>query len=721
MPKRKSNSDPDQKFNPGSKRIKYSDNIDDFHSASTVHNYMLNDPILDYLELMKRTPKISGSKITRTKIIDMDNIVPELERDQGKELEEERDQEHDQEKERLPEASILGSDKPIPDSFFGFITDKGNKFEDRVMDIIKEKASRITNADGTQAEVRTISRSQQDIRNPEKYYETIQAMKDQVPIIYQGVLHGNENFKAFGSPDIMIRADIINLIVDTESLDSNAVQITAPNLGTDKFHYRIIDIKFCTLKLRADGRRLLNSGRMPANKGQIIVYNKLLGIVQGYTPTECYVLGRGWKFSSKGVISECLRCDERLGQIDLLEVDKEFPGKVDNALEWLGRLKKHGRNWKTHPTPSVPELFPNMSNHYDTGPNRELKVKIAESIDDITRLWYCGIKHRKKAHDKGIFRLTDPRLNTDILGLPKNTPRTNLIGKMLEFNQGKIGIGKEVIPEYIDNDVYDWQNPNRVEFFLDLESLSNIFDDLRNMPNRGGENIVFMLGLGVSIRTDELPAITPIPGMGRRKVKWEYYNFRIPELTEHFEFQIFDQMYNKIIEILDEHDQELADTNIYHWGAIEQYTIDRMYTKYYDKHDWEKLNLVDFNKVFKEEGILVKGVYGFGLKEIGKAMIKKGLIKLTSWESVSNGLDAMIQGYKVYAKQSYETELDAQNRITDLIRYNEVDVRMIEKIINYLRKKHSPSMLRKLTNTIRIDTKDKAKEALKIILELLRK
>jgi predicted RecB family nuclease len=69
-------------------------------------------------------------------------------------------------------------------------------------------------------------------------------------------------------------------------------------------------------------------------------------------------------------------------------------------------------------------------------------------------------------------------------------------------------------------------------------------------------------------------------------------------------------------------------------------------------------------------------------------MIKHGLIHIPSWENnVSNGLDAMIQAYEVYNNP----DINNESTVNDLIRYNHTDVRMIEKIINYLRKHHVPA------------------------------
>ena len=56
---------------------------------------------------------------------------------------------------------------------------------------------------------------------------------------------------------------------------------------------------------------------MPANKAQVMIYNKLLGIAQGYEPRYCYILGRGWKYTKRNENFECSRFNERLGSIDI--------------------------------------------------------------------------------------------------------------------------------------------------------------------------------------------------------------------------------------------------------------------------------------------------------------------------------------------------------------------------------------------------------------------
>jgi hypothetical protein len=603
-----------------SKRIKITT---EYNAASTVHNFMLHDTILDWLKYKKQTKRNFTNTSNTSNTTTVTTTTTSI---------------------------ISSSTEDSNDRFFNFITEQGKKFENHVIEIIKDK---------------------EDIKNENKYQETKNAIANQIDVIYQGVLHGNNNFKAFGSPDLLIRSDIVDKLFD--------VPIDNVPKNNKKFNYVVIDIKFCTLKLRADGKFLLNDARMPANKAQVMIYNKLLGIAQNYEPKYCYILGRGWKYTKKNEYFECTRFDERLGCIDVKDKDSMYTEKISEALKWLELVKKEGHSWEYNP-PSVPELYPNMSNRYDND-NKE-KKKIAVEIDEITQLWNCGVKQRLLAHEQGIYKLSDPRLTTQVMGFPQGTNRTKLIDKMLKFNQGLIGKSLKVIPKYIDNNPYDWQNNVHVEFFLDFELFSNMFDDFQLLPNIAGPginsdcmNIVFMAGLGVSIKT--------LDG----KTKWEYYNFRVQKLSDDHEYEMFNNLYSKIQEFCNKYNIKIENAKIFHWGHIEQSTLNKIYEKYYDKHDWENLLLIDFCKLFQNEGILIKGVYGFGLKEIGKGLINHGLINIPSWDdNITNGLDAMVQAYNIYSnpEQNHETT------INDIIKYNHTDVRMIEKIINYLRKNHTP-------------------------------
>ena len=93
---------------------------------------------------------------------------------------------------------------------------------------------------------------------------------------------------------------ILHKIVDECPLTIEEQTISSPLLKQD-YHYVVIDIKFSTLPLRADGKHLLNSDKYPAYKAQCLIYRDAVGLIQGYTSQYAFILGRRWKYTQKDV------------------------------------------------------------------------------------------------------------------------------------------------------------------------------------------------------------------------------------------------------------------------------------------------------------------------------------------------------------------------------------------------------------------------------------
>jgi len=75
------------------------------------------------------------------------------------------------------------------------------------------------------------------------------------------------------------------------ALSAADAAIAAPELGGE-WHYVLVDAKFTTLHLSAAGQ-VGNGGSAPAYKGQLFIYNRALGNLQGYAPERAFLLGRG--------------------------------------------------------------------------------------------------------------------------------------------------------------------------------------------------------------------------------------------------------------------------------------------------------------------------------------------------------------------------------------------------------------------------------------------
>ena len=121
--------------------------------------------------------------------INEDSEVEDSEADSEEEDSEEEDseeedsEEEDSEEEESEEDENEQSKKKIlfENKFFNFLLNNGKLFEDGIMNIYKNKFKK--------NEIIQIANNQKDIRKYSKFMETIDAMKNGVPLIYQGVIH----------------------------------------------------------------------------------------------------------------------------------------------------------------------------------------------------------------------------------------------------------------------------------------------------------------------------------------------------------------------------------------------------------------------------------------------------------------------------------------------------------------------------------------------------
>ena len=89
------------------------------------------------------------------------------------------------------------------------------------------------------------------------------------------------------------------------------------------------------------------------------------------------------------------------------------------------------------------------------------------------------------------------------------------------------------------------------------------------------------------------------------------------------------------------------------------------------------INFYDLYKFFKDNEIVVKGSFNYGLKSIANALYKHNLIK-TNWIGDMDGLQASLYGWLEL------TEGDT-SKIEDTIYYNEVDCKVLYEIYKLLK------------------------------------
>jgi hypothetical protein len=549
-------------------------NKNEFVSPSQLKNFVLKDPIIDYLEYYKiNYPK--QKSYVKKKITNKKN------------------------------------------NFEDFIKNKGIEYEKKVMEKFINKSIVI-----------------QGPVNANSYNKTIDALNNNSTIIYQGVLF-NEINKTYGCPDLIIRGDKLNeLFNENEPIDK----------------YYIIDIKFSSIKLSADKSYILNSDMIPTYKTQILLYTQALNKLLNQNVTKGFILAKKYFSESRGVKDTIINNTfDTLATIKYDSVDNHYNEILNNAINWIFKLRNEGSCWKLLPKPSINELYPNMSNNKD-GKWRPIKKELAEKINELTLLVNVGYQQRKNAFNHNIYSYKDEGCNSSILGL--NGKRGIIVDEIISINSSS----DLIRPSKINYSIVDWRKlpDNQMEFYLDYETTSN-FNDL---------SFIFMIGVGFI----------------NKKNKWEFKCLVAKNDTLIAQVEMFNDFWSYIDKILLEHKKD--DGIFIHWTHAEQTFFNKIRSLIQCK---DKIFL-DLYQMFIAEPIVIKGALNFSLKTIANTMYNHGMIKV-KWNNsslCSNGLDAMI-----IANQLYENNLIVKlEDMKEIAQYNEIDCKVLYEILNYLRINH---------------------------------
>jgi hypothetical protein len=195
---------------------------DGWFSASRTRNFLLDDPILDWLKA------------------------------------------HGVGKGYRPDAEWPGF--VAATDFSAFILAKGRAFEAAVL-------AHLAVHDAVE-KIETVTTTREEIGSDSGVRRTIDAMKRGVPVIAQGTLR-DDRTRTYGAPDLLVRSDVLLRLVPTvfdpevdwlkaqkqTQTATGIASVSAPTLGSG-FHYRVVDIKFTGLHL--DRRwHASNSGSLP--------------------------------------------------------------------------------------------------------------------------------------------------------------------------------------------------------------------------------------------------------------------------------------------------------------------------------------------------------------------------------------------------------------------------------------------------------------------------
>ena len=606
-------------------------------SAGRTRNWMMNDTLLDWLELY-------GEERGYRPL------------DQGTDYREELD-------------------------FLPFIFRQGQEFESGILRLLQDRY-----------EVTIIARDWRDIRELAKAEETFAAMQRGHLIIHQAVLWDAENM-TYGAPDFLIRSDVLHELFPNDIGEAEAC-IPAPDLGSENWHYRVVDAKFTTLRLNAAGTQLYNGNSRPAYKAQLYIYNRMLRRLQGYLPPQSYLLGRGWQLEKQRQTYRGTNAFERLAPVaqnGTLPLGIRLCDEIENAISWVRRVRTEGSDWQLIP-PSVPELYPNLGsssddmqidrNHPEPDSDAEdgaspdwgtVKKWLAEKLKELTLLPNVGPPKRRAAHDAGIYRWDDPGLTPAAVGVTGEQQGPTL-QRFLDVNTGD---GPLILPSRIEQDRDVWHPTPALEFYVDFEFCSDLNDDFSTLPEKGGQPLIFMIGCGHLANGE-----------------WQFGCWITDRLTEDEELRIIREWVDHMQGVRARLDSGNEQPRIFHWHSAETGQLETNYNsarrRHGEKANWPKLEWYDFlNQAMNKEPVVVKGAWGFGLKAVANAMHKHGMID-TNWaDSPVDGLGAMVGAWHCDAEARLKgTSMTDEPLMEEIAKYNKVDCQVMMEIVRYLRENH---------------------------------
>lgn len=528
------------------------------------------------------------------------------------------------------EKLIRGTNYKKGSAFDSYIAKKGDEFEDDVVKYISGLC---------------LTRSISNKYSEEGVVKTIKAMKQGIPVIHSAPINNSDN-NTFGIIDLLVRSDYLHKIVDDCPLDEKTAETYSPLLNQNYF-YLIIDVKWSRLHLTCNGTNIINSKSAPAWKGQTLIYNDAIGKIQGYTHRYAYIMGNGWKYKKNDVNYSSDDFNSKLGVIDFHDVDEKYVDKTREAIDWVNTVAENSSDWGVDP-PSFSELYPNMkvtSYQYNND-----KKKVADNVNEITKIWYCGIKRRDKAFAQNVFTYENPRCTAELMGFSGH--RAKVINSIIKINRKDCD--DIITPSELQTE--EWREERDDEFFVDFEGLNRVVLDEGRLE--------YMIGV-------------------YHKDKG-YKCFNINILSKKDEFNMIKKFHKYV-------HSDSKSPKLWHWGHYERSTWNRLISEYDELtdskgdfiRDMDINEWTDMNKLFINEGIAIKGCFNYGLKSVANSMYNNGLIN-EIWDSdCINGMDSML-----IAKKCYDDKDLTGKEYTDIKKYNMWDTKMLYNIITYLRENH---------------------------------
>lgn len=261
--------------------------------------------------------------------------------------------------------------------------------------------------------------------------ETLEHMKRGTVAIFNAVLIDRSS-GVYDVADLLIRSDYIS----TAFTDAPEHALESSSCKFGPWNYVCVGISFSRNQLTADGTRMLNTNSVRYKKTRLYMQNLVLDKYQNLWCNYALMIGNGFRWKrSVGLGGGTEVSNNFLTRPALVTFDDKdnfVTATYEAGKSWLKDLSHSSSKSWSLTRPPRKELYANAKlSIYDTPWAAKIQ-KIAEDQDDITRLWKCTVSHRAKAHQQGVFRLSQAKRPEDI-GHRSTTKTGTHIGKFLKM------------------------------------------------------------------------------------------------------------------------------------------------------------------------------------------------------------------------------------------------------------------------------------------------
>ena len=478
-----------------------------------------------------------------------------------------------------------------------------------------------------------------DLHNLTLYY-----MSMDYDIIYNAFLIDDED-KHYTNMFALVKGDVL-------CKETNLCDI-------DKTLYYPYIFKKKRLKVYDDKPNTLTNERsMRELKCSILFQCNILNKFQRKKIDKAFVLGYGYqKKNEKIELKLHNELFKNRVQCVILEDEKELSKSCKSAFKWLNLCHQEGMNWNPFNITSNPKIYRRYLLPNPCNDNRWSNVKKEEAYkyNDVGMFWKIGKELRRKLHEEGITKWTDPKFISFIEN--KFHKDSEMMKKMIWLSKDPNSPPLYLMNKKIKNNYNNWLSKNRLEFYVDFETINTSVSDME---------IIYLIGMYI-----KYPDGT-----------FEYIPYMLEELNLIYEADMIERWTNDMINLQKKLRCRYT-PNIFCWGNAESQMMESALSRMKLMHrtiDYN-INFIDMCKMFKTEPILIKGAHeGFGLKNILKHMTNNKLIDEIEYEDdfCNRGDISIIQAIKYY-------ETAESNIKEGLIKYNEVDCIALAKIVNKVR------------------------------------